>query len=171
MSSHIAEVLADLGEEVATLRLAPPAAVRRRGDVRRRNTALGVAGAVGVVAMGTAVTGAVPLPSGQHASPGVGSSGPTASACRMSPPAMVEVKTDHLMVWLKADATPLEVAAIETALKSRPAVVTYSFVDAPSAYQRFTILYACRQGWAAPTEPSALGRSIVITLRSPADLK
>jgi hypothetical protein len=171
------DALAKLGDEVASLRIAPPSAVRRRAEARRRTRSLAAIGAVAVVAVGTAVTGAVSLPVTDHG--GSNPRGPTTapeptSTCDAGP---AEIKGSpgarpawgpYVTVFLKYDATPEQAAAVADVLRSSPVVESFHFEDRATAYERFKQIYVCAPDLVESTSVDSLPESFRATLRSAA---
>jgi hypothetical protein len=178
MSSRLADVLAELGDEVAALRLEPPDEVRRRGSARRRHRAVGAVAAVGVVtavAVGTAVTGAVPLPGPGRggSSAGVQATAPEPTGCEGGGPAEIKgspgarpIRGRYVTVFLTDGATPAQVAAVADVLRSSPVVESFHFEDRAAAYERFKQIYVCAPDLIEATKADSLPESFRITLRS-----
>ncbi len=185
MSSRIREALTDLEKDVAGLRLAPAAAVRARGDARRRRQ---VAGAVAAVAVGAAVTGAVALPplygggphgglaaggpasasSARSPAPGHCPSGPSHPAGRGTSPSTPAAVVRTVRVFMSTSSTPAQRAAVASALDSLPEIVGYTYEDHERAYLRFKAVFCDAPDLVGATKPESLPESFVVTLRSPA---
>jgi hypothetical protein len=186
MSPRIREALIDLERDVAGLQLATAAAVRARGDARRRRQ---VAGVVAALAVGAAVTGAVALPplyaGGSHGAglPVGGPASGSASASSSRSPATGECSpgasrpaespvagSRTVRVFLTTDSTPAQRAAVASALDGLPGVVGYTYEDHQHAYERFKAAFCDAPDLVGATKPESLPESFVVTLRSTTDL-
>ena len=173
MSSRIHDGLADLGRDVAVLRIPSPAAVRARGEaLHRRRVVAGVATA----AAGVALTGVVAVPLLQpddRPGPGPGNPTPsgTSAACApfTAPTAIPSWASLRVAVFFTDAASPAQQAAVAAELESMPQVASFAFEDHHSAYERFSEIYRCAPELVAATKPDALPESFQVTLRYPGD--
>lgn len=187
MSSRISEALDSLDQDVAGLRLAPPEAIRARGESRRRQQLIG--GGVAIAVVATALTTVVVLPVVHGGAPvqqplGFGdSSGPASVSASCSPvpnpthapPADGTSRTAK--VWLKSTATPAETAAVGTQLRSLSTaalgpgqlVTSVTFESRQQAYERFKAQFCNAPDLIAATKPETLPESYTITLANPTD--
>jgi hypothetical protein len=182
--SHIHSALVDLAQDVDGLRIAPPEAVRARGEARRRRQ---VVGAVAVVVVGAAVTGAVALPvlHGDRGASG-GSLGvaapPSASGCVSPSPsgpppqkfpndAVSAELADSRMatVYLKLTISADQKGAVDTKLRSLAGVTSVELVDRAHTWQNFVRTFCYAPDLVAVTKPEQLPESFVITLAAPGD--
>jgi hypothetical protein len=175
MSSRIAEVLVDLGDEVAALPLGSAREVRRKGRARRRNRAVGAAIVVVAVTLGSAVTGAVSLPITNRgvSDPGAQATAPDptvtcdgGSVVLRGSPGARPTSGRYVTVFFANDATPEQLTAVGNTLRSSPLVESFHFEDHSAAYARFTQIYACALQFVDSVTPDSLPESFRVTLRS-----
>lgn len=173
MLSRLDDALAEMGDEVASLRIAPPSALRRRAEARRRTRSLAAIGAVAVVAVGTAATGAVSLPGSGGSQPGAQAMSPEpTSTCDGGPadvkgsPGVRPVRGRYLTVFLAQYATAGQVAAVRDLLTSSPLVESFHFETREAAYERLKQIYACAPDLIEATKAESLPESFRVTVHS-----
>ncbi|HEV7898870.1 MAG TPA: permease-like cell division protein FtsX [Planosporangium sp.] len=196
MSSRIREALADLEHDVAELRLDPPEAIRARGQARRRRQMVGALAAVAVGATLTGVVvlpplyrgwggaggqsqqaGAVPnpsdsasVPANAHVPDGCVSPSPSASPPQKGPePNGLYGRSRQARVFLKQASGPAEKAAVETALRTLPAVTAVDFLSQQEQWRRFAAQFCDAPDLVAATKPESLPEAFDVTLASPED--
>ncbi len=186
-SSRIAEALAELGQDVAKLRLASPAAIRARGEAARRRQVMTV---VATVAAGAVVTGVVVLPVVRNGWPGQApAASPTTTAtlggCEAlgsgpagnHPPSRWPLPSDNpalvrsrlVRVFLTESHTAADWGVIEARLRGLPEVVSVDFVDHEEAYREFKRQFCDAPDLIAATRPESLPEWFTVMLRAPSD--
>ncbi|MEH0843235.1 permease-like cell division protein FtsX [Micromonospora sp. CPCC 205711] len=181
MSSRIAEGLAGLEQDVAALRLAPPAEVRARGRARSRRRAAALTGAAAAVAVaGTALlpaligTGVPGWPAGQLAATPSPTCAPEPAPVKRPHPlldrALAQSRTAK--VYLSQTATDAQRRRIGEVLRGSAGVRGVEFSDHAEQWQRFRENYVGVCGGAdliAAVGPEQLPEAFVVTLNDPSD--
>jgi FtsX extracellular domain len=179
MSSRIREALADLEHDVATLRLAPPRAIRARGTWLRRRRL------VGVVATAAAVAGGAALPylywgqaghGRESLRPGASPSASCVAPSATAPPTPLGATPDPALarsrtvrVFLALTTTPAQKAAVQARLQDLKGVATVEFEDRQRAWHRFSEAFCYAPELVAATKPEMLPESFLVTLAQPSD--